>query len=44
MKLISDHAVNAGHDLQHLFDYFRSYRAGVTDSEVVADLAFGSPH
>ncbi len=44
MKLISDHAVNAGHDLQHLFDYFRSYRAGIPASEVVADLAFGNPH
>ena len=43
MKLISDHAVKAGEDMQHIFDYIRSYRAGIPESEVVADLGFGNP-
>ena len=43
MKLISDHAVKAGQDMQHIFDYIRSYRAGIPESEVVADLGFGNP-
>jgi aspartate/methionine/tyrosine aminotransferase len=44
MKLVSDHSVSSGHDLSVVVDFFQSYRAGVPDSDVVADLTFGNPH
>ncbi len=44
MKLVSDHSVASGHDLRVVVDFFQSYRSGVPDSDVVADLTFGNPH
>jgi aspartate aminotransferase len=44
MKLVSDHSVSAGHDQQLVLDFIQSYRAGVPDDQVVADLTFGNPH
>lgn len=44
MKLVSDHAVASGNDLHRVIDFFQTYRAGVRESEVLADLTFGNPH
>ena len=44
MKLVSDHSVSAGNDLQLVLDFVQNYRAGVPEGHVVADLTFGNPH
>jgi aspartate/methionine/tyrosine aminotransferase len=44
MKLVSDHAAASGNDLRRVIDFFQNYRAGVPDSQVLADLTFGNPH
>jgi aspartate/methionine/tyrosine aminotransferase len=44
VKTVSDHSISAGDDLQQVIGFLQSYRAGVPDSQVVADLTFGNPH
>ena len=44
MKLVSDHSVAAGQDLHPVLDFIQTYRAGVPQDQVVADLTFGNPH
>jgi aspartate/methionine/tyrosine aminotransferase len=44
MKLVSDHAVTSGNDLHQVIGFLQTYRAGVPDSQVLADLTFGNPH
>ena len=44
MKIFSDHALSAGDDLQTFLQFFQTYKAGVPDRDVVADLTFGNPH
>ncbi len=44
MKIFSDHALSAGDDLQSVLQFFQTYKAGVPDGDVVADLTFGNPH
>lgn len=43
MKLVSDHAVTSGNDLHRVFGFLKTYRAGVPESQVLADLTFGNP-
>ncbi|MBT8457996.1 MAG: aminotransferase class I/II-fold pyridoxal phosphate-dependent enzyme [Rhodobacteraceae bacterium] len=44
MTVIAEHTRAAARDLEHVVQYFQTYRAGVPDNEVVADLTFGNPH
>ena len=44
MKLVSDHSVSAGNDLNLVRTFFQNYKAGAPEGHVVADLTFGNPH
>lgn len=44
MTIVSDRAISAGDELRVIFDFFQSYRDGVEDKDVLADLTFGNPH
>lgn len=44
MTIVSDRAISAGDELRVIFDFFQSYRDGVADKDVLADLTFGNPH
>jgi len=44
MKLVSDHSVAADADLRVVFDFLQSYRDGVPQDRILADLTFGNPH
>jgi aspartate aminotransferase len=44
MKLVSDRAISAAAELNIVSDFFQSYRKGVPDEQVRADLTFGNPH
>ena len=44
MKLVSDHSISAGRDQQVVLDFVQTYKAGVPDEQIVADLTFGNPH
>lgn len=44
MKIVSDHAVAAGGDMDVVLSFLNSYREGVPQEKVLADLTFGNPH
>ena len=44
MKLVSDHSVSAGNDLDLVRDFIQNYKVGAPEGHVVADLTFGNPH
>ncbi|MGI9400347.1 MAG: aminotransferase class I/II-fold pyridoxal phosphate-dependent enzyme [Rhizobiaceae bacterium] len=44
MTNLSDRSISAAEELRVVFDFFQSYRDGVVDADVAADLTFGNPH
>ena len=44
MKLVSDHSVSAGNNLDLVRDFIQNYKVGAPEGHVVADLTFGNPH
>jgi len=44
MKIVSDHSIAAGHDMRVVLDFLSTYRRGIPDEQVLADLTFGNPH
>lgn len=44
MTNISDRANSAADEFRIIYDFFQSYREGISDKDVLADLTFGNPH
>lgn len=44
MTILSERAVASADAIRTVFDFFSSYRDGVADPDVRADLTFGNPH
>lgn len=44
MSILSARALSSANAIDTVFSFFSSYRAGVDDSDVRADLTFGNPH
>jgi aspartate aminotransferase len=44
MRVLSARATSTSDAIEAVFSFFSSYRAGIDDKDVLADLTFGNPH